>query len=62
MVSFSDTFWNILLCKYRRKAIDVEAENFDEENFLLEDDAECEVLSDQKIISQILAAQQQTEP
>ena len=62
MVSFSETFWNILFCRYRRKTIDVETENFEEETFLLEDDAECEVLSDQKIISQIMAAQQHTEP
>ena len=65
MLTF-ETLCNILQCKYRRKQISL-AENSEpegEDAFLLEDDPDCAVLSDQQIISQILAVSSnpQSEP
>jgi hypothetical protein len=55
MLTF-ETLWNFLQCKYRRKTSLAENSDPDgEDAFLLEDDPDCAVLSDQQIISQILA-------
>ena len=56
-----ELFWRLLPCKYRNKQ-DLEILDEEEDAFLLEDDAECEVLSDQKIISQILAVSSSPQP
>jgi len=44
-------FWRGCPCRYRKKVEEEDA-------FLLEDDPECQVLSDKQIISQILAVSQ----
>lgn len=62
-----ESLWNFFRCKQRRGKLEISEmpETDEEDAFLLEDDPECAELSDQQIITQILAASSsnfQTEP